>query len=393
MRLARYLTLSARALAVLGFLSAPAAAVTEVEQPVDPEDPACCMVGSCCTNTAQEALSLPTAERAFLFPLFSTRRQSTPPAPVDECKDVSGVAPLELRREISFYQRSDHFAACADRARNLLAWRTRSGHYGTLIGDIAFTAAERTAYAESLFSYREACLESPGSSLANQILTASLVETILRSAGSVRARGGRAVCGGAIVGSTLVTARHCLGAPACTDEGACSMTTPDGWTFQTFSGNEITIPGRAVGPHEAALQGKSLADDWIGLDLGEAIADGTSVDIRAPRRWEPLVLFSPSVYASVLAAILRADEGDRASSGDLDLSPLCRASMLDGRLVMHACQTDAGASGSPLFGLDTDGGISVVAVQAGRADGIVSQCFRKFTDYYPNYGVTIPHRD
>jgi hypothetical protein len=291
------------------------------------------------------------------------------------------------------YMESSHLEQCRESARRLLELRSIDGEYTTSIGDIAPTAFMRDEYVSSLRSYRSACFSRVDEGLGSVVFGDSIGARILESAGVLRGPDGVERCGASIVAGRLVTARHCISFAPCEQSG-CAIEIGSGWTFENFSGSlSLVLPERKLKDSEARSDRATVEDDWVAIDVGPINQTRAPVSrIRAPTRWEPLFLISYNVHARLLSSGERGAPIDSNFEADVDLSPLCRVALSDGAILFHACQTDLGTSGSPLFGIDADGEPALVGVQAGLSSKASNACTERLSQYFPNFAVALPDR-
>jgi len=77
-----------------------------------------------------------------------------------------------------------------------------------------------------------------------------------------------------------------------------------------------------------------------------------------------------------------------------DIAQSCRAApVTEGRFIIHACQTEGGNSGSPLFRINDDGSLALVGVHSrslGRGESENDEGFHEDVERLPNLGVTVP---
>ncbi|WP_193371350.1 hypothetical protein [Pelagibius marinus] len=386
--------------------------------PVDPGEPQCCATGKCCSANAAgsgeehfaaekawleiEAMSVAPREESLAFNkaaagLAVDGSQVEP----EICRTASGVAPAELRRGLVFYGNSTEFARCHEAAARLLEMRRRGGSYTWKLSDIALTDSQRRSYADVLMDYRRACFAAPQSDIARSVLSEESINQILRSAGTIIGGDGKPFCGGAIVGNRLFTARHCLLGQRQFTGGSLAVKLGTGWKFVVFAAPDQPIDlSQAEVPQDQRFFGPGVESDWVSLILpaGALPFSGERITVRQAQPWDDLIFISHNRHAAEVLE-LRRRLGDKTEGlveqirePSLDVSPLCRAAIIDGRLMYHACQTEITTSGSPFFTLDKDGKLALVAVQSRPAAGFAPRCERmqNLAGYYPNIAVVLP---
>jgi hypothetical protein len=354
-------------------------------QPVDPDPTACCLTGACCRTSG---LVVGTAPAFFRFDRSLAIRENTPlfaaPSETNEASKCPAPAidpPMAVRRIASFYAKSSHFEGCTAAAKTLLTMRTKGGKYTLALKDIAPTKLERDAYAQALSSYGNACLATLASTDTAALLKPTTVAQIQNAVGYFYATPEAPFCTGVVVGGKILTARHCL-----TMNGSVSIN--DSARFRTFSGNHDVKISLSATFHDRTVKFDSIADDWIVLDASENVA-ASSIEVGEPSQWDDLLVPSFDPHRLLLNA-LGAAGGSGAVVPRLDLSPLCRIAVLDGRFIWHACQTENGFSGSPLLAIDRNERLKVIGLQAGRSQNIRTDCQAALAQFFPNYGISIP---
>jgi len=347
-------------------------------RPVDPDPTLCCLVGTCCRT------SILTGNQVFLGKamLESTASQalSAQQNDLSQCLAPAVDAPTSVRRSVTFYARSAHFAECTAAAKRLLGIRTKGGSYTIELREIASTKEEREAYSRALSDYSNACLAPLGSNEAAAALRPSTIAKIEDAVGYLYVTPEAPFCTAFIAGAKIVTARHCFNAKG-------SLAINHLTRFRTFSGNHDVSVFLSREIHGESLEFRSVADDWIVLDTSEHVAT-SSIDVGEASQWDDLLV--PAFDSHRLLLKVLGAEISTVRGPQLDLSPLCRVAFLDGPFIWHACQTESGFSGSPLLAVDRNERIRVVGLQAGGSERLGTGCQAALARFFPNYGVSLP---
>jgi len=140
-----------------------------------------------------------------------------------------------------------------------------------------------------------------------------------------------------------------------------------------------------------------LDNDWIAVrvDTSSNATERSAISVDQPEAWEPLLFISYNIHALTIDHVLREADPEMRSlldplRPDIDMSPLCRAAIVEGSIFMHACQTEVRSSGSAFFALRGDDTPVLVGIQAGGSELVRNQCTSDVTDNFPNYAVVLP---
>lgn len=158
---------------------------------------------------------------------------------------------------------------------------------------------------------------------------------------------------------------------------------------------EILIPDFSAGSHQE--------DDRILLKgkFAESMADLEPLPIAPLRKYTQLYLVSAQ-SVSVLAEDIRRKLADEEAHGYLDdgtwpelisvdATPLCSALAVEGQCVVHACQSQGGVSGAPLFVFDDQGRMHLPAIHTRRRPRNKAQgpCDVEYWNAAPNSGLLV----
>jgi V8-like Glu-specific endopeptidase len=287
---------------------------------------------------------------------------------------------------------------CQPAANELAAWRARqegAGGAGLPLGAVLATLPEgsRRAAADLFARYGSACLR-PIAGIAEPLVASFLAARV----GAIL-QGDSVVCMATLVQPRfLLTARHCLSGPG------GSRIDATGLVFSRHGAprERVALSGRTVRSEyyerrpDLLFDSTELQSDFMLLELASPIADpaGARVALRivAPARYDALQVLAFSLYLAEAARIRRVP-GTWADHLRFDDSVPCMAVGRFGeRVVLHACQTEAGASGAPLFSV-AQGEIRLHGVHGGGFDRRASHpIVRRDTGVdtlaVPNFGAT-----
>jgi V8-like Glu-specific endopeptidase len=350
-------------------------------RPVDPENPACCLSGTCCPSPPERTGPVLMSSPRFFRP--EAAQQLSAEVQDRQCFSTLPRPSISVKRASIFYNGSPHFSRCASAAKALLAMRTKTGRYTLTTNEIALTADDRARYGASMLEYGQACLATLSAPEASGLLSGPARSVIENSAGYFY-HGSTAspFCTGILVHGKIITARHCF---AYQSPGTVNIL--PNHRFRTFSGNITNLQFSVSEEFEAANPG-DLSSDWLVLTPAIDIPK-SDLGIRQPLQWDELYI--PSFdQRSILAAMLQGTPAPRDHAAQLDLSPLCRVAAYERGIILHACQTEEGFSGSPLLTIDASDRLWLVGIQSGRSEALLDACRSPLKRFFPNYGVALP---
>jgi hypothetical protein len=299
----------------------------------------------------------------------------------DETCEIDFNMPFPVRRALVFYLLTEDARRCSKAVQEIRGYSAKFGRRAELnLESPAFLADPKNADARALVDrYIGACSYKLNDSTVAQLLDTSHRSLIAKAVGTFSTRNGD--CVGTVTGSSILTARHCLGREK---DGEIAVEIPEtGFNFRSLDGTiELHVPKPNSAP--AALPLDQLEKDWIELafSVPPEIVPKIPVDLKLAARWQPLLLVSVSRYLQALAQEAVASPNNIT----FDISPLCSILARDGNILFHSCQTLRGMSGSPLLTM-SEGRLSVVGVHSGDAEAVETACGRKLSVKYKNYGI------
>jgi hypothetical protein len=291
--------------------------------------------------------------------------------------------PALVRQTASFYMRSLHYANCHDGAKALLEYRIRSGDYEVFVDD-----DDAQQYTALVSTYIDSCLFPLSSDTTKQILGLSTVAALTSALGYIYIVGSPFPfhCSAIRMGRRVVTARHCFA------DANGTVAVPATARFKSIAEDSIGLPltiSRKYHPQDIRLA--SDVDDWLVLDLPiRRDYPPNIVQVRMAIDWEPTMLVSFDPRRIVLPHADTSTRTSRVIEPFIDLSPLCRVSVIQDRFLFHACQSEIGTSGTPFLSLGANGQLTLLAVHNGTSSRVANECNAHLAEFFPNYATVLP---
>jgi hypothetical protein len=300
---------------------------------------------------------------------------------------TSGQMPFHLLRSIVFFVQSKDGMACSAAVRSIRSLKDTYGPdaYETLKTPSYLSNPNHILARRIVESYVDECSKGLQEGAVSKLLTLDNQIRVAKSVGIITTPTQR--CMGAIVGSRVLTARHCFAIPEA-DAGVHQLIPAESAVdFDTLSGDHFSLS--FDGSDRSPLREDQRDKDWITLAMNPLITAGPSMslgyDPELAQVWQPLVLISMSPYVMAL----RNDFRSSTSNAVIDISPVCDILAKDGGYIFHACQTLAGMSGAPLLTMK-DGLLTVVGIHTGDTQNVQTPCAQSIARRYVNYGVVPP---
>lgn len=181
-----------------------------------------------------------------------------------------------------------------------------------------------------------------------------------------------------------------------------------------FVAKEVSLPEECAGttclffPLDPSRRGEDVIKMHV-PSVDDGHEEFAGVKENEVNKWDKLAFvslqMSPELYAhfqSLLSGELSTENSTLEnafasllrSSVRLDLSPNCYAFFESSGCIFHSCQTIAGFSGSPLFSIDRNRGLSLVGIHSGstansNGDGFESFCGFDRGKWVRNFGSSL----
>ena len=129
----------------------------------------------------------------------------------------------------------------------------------------------------------------------------------------------------------------------------------------------------------------------VPLDPAKPISPGIDLTADAAKSWEALSIYGVNPYAEIIDRSLNPTALPNPNRyAVLDKSPICAVLSQKGACIHHACQTEGGMSGSPLFAMRGQKPV-LVGIQSGWVDSYpnaVNGCSFSAATNIPNVAAT-----
>lgn len=370
----------------------------ETNKEVDPEQVYCCLLGNCCGIRTQVQL-------LALSEVFSLGAAPAQAPPLDSSAFASKI-PAALRQSIEAYRNSPGFKACSSSAIALRSFQQANqldGLFSTVAG---LSQESRSKYRSVFQAYDNACLSKPP--YPSPPPADEITQDIRDRLGVLLSSDGKPFCNGFLLGSFILTARHCFlsatslqktiqNNPINIGDQEIDLQIPDGATFVTIEKRtQFKLESLSEAKHPETYNKKAvtipnkLEHDWILLSV-EGANSRFKQGFHNAQMWDRLFILGVNpLHLEFREA--NAKQTLYADSMRFDDSPFCAVMMINTACIVHSCQTMRGLSGSPVFRLSGNGRLQIVGIQVGVGAQALSNrsCNTPYAQYLPNLAIQLP---
>jgi hypothetical protein len=372
---------------------------TSAPGPTDPVASARCLATGVCTGrprkggsnaveSAQGREELSGVERSpERKPAQSRRAEATP-----VCVASAGLKniPKPLRDHLLAMMRADQATTCS-RAVNVLAPlrdRLQDAYESAKPASLAdnFVKAA-TNYVDNCFT-RDLLLDRGAVSPAEEnFLRAHVGFIVLRN--NLHWEDSQPICHALRLGRLVITAQHCI------PQNSEAYQAGGGYTpeiaFRSLDRpTNYGLVLRVLGTDKGYLQERNL--DFAVLEIPGApdLSEDVAPLIGKMELFDDFYVLTSNIYLRLVNKMHSGATLNFQRATRIEHSALCRpAYIAPNGLFLHACQTEAGISGAPLFQRQ-NGRLVFVGIHNGVTEAIADPSMAACTAGLPNYGVIVP---
>jgi len=390
--------LCATVLAVVAFQLLSIRGAVNAPGPIDPVASARCLATGDCSGAVPPGIGPVETQLAQRLPGLERAPERTPappaaPAPKPVCIASEGLKklPQELKDHLLTLARADRAGACARAVSVLSPLRDQlrdayeSAKPETLADRFVDAASD---YVDTCFT-RDMLLDRGTPTPADEkFMRAHIGFIVLRQ--NLTWEDSQPICHAVRLGRMIVTAQHCVPTNSEAYRAGAGYTPEIAFRFLDRPTNYGLVLRKLGAEGKSFEQERSL--DYAILEIPGApeLAEDIPPLVGDIDLFADFYNLTANIYLRVAAKVHSGAALDFHRATRIEHSALCRpAYIAPNGLFLHACQTEAGISGAPLFQRQ-NGRLVFVGIHNGVTEALDDPQLSACALGLPNYGVTVP---